>query len=84
MMEKRTISAGAEGDDEKQFELSLRPKWLREYIGQHKAKENLSIFIQAARKQMHGHTLRRHAATLATEGRTTVDEAMKVSSQLED
>jgi MSHA biogenesis protein MshE len=43
-----------------------------------------SLFIQAARKQMHGHTLRRHAATLATEGRTSVDEAMKVSSQLED
>src|SRR6185369_8997757 len=51
MMEKRTISAGAEGDDEKQFELSLRPKWLGEYIGQHKAKENLSIFIKAARKR---------------------------------
>src|SRR6266404_4322492 len=51
MVEDRIISAGTEGDDEKQFELSLRPKWLREYIGQHKAKENLSIFIQAARKR---------------------------------
>src|ERR1041385_446990 len=51
MEEKRIISAGTEGDDEKQFELSLRPKWLREYIGQHKAKGNLSIFIQAARKR---------------------------------
>ena len=51
MLEKRIISAGADGADEKQFELSLRPKWLREYIGQHKAKENLSIFIQAARKR---------------------------------
>src|ERR1044072_4631608 len=51
MEEKRIISAGTEGDDEKQFELSLRPKWLREYIGQNKAKENLSIFIQAARKR---------------------------------
>lgn len=30
---------------------SLRPKTLREYIGQEKAKENLSIFIQAARKR---------------------------------
>jgi MSHA biogenesis protein MshE len=43
-----------------------------------------SLFVQVARKQMHGHTLRRHAATLAIEGRTTVEEAMKVSSQLED
>ena len=51
MVEDRIISAGTEGDDEKQFELSLRPKWLGEYIGQHKAKENLSIFIQAARKR---------------------------------
>lgn len=30
---------------------SLRPKTLSEYIGQEKAKENLSIFIQAARKR---------------------------------
>ena len=30
---------------------SLRPKTLAEYIGQEKAKENLSIFIQAARKR---------------------------------
>ena len=41
-------------------------------------------FVQEARQQMHGHTLRRHAATLATQGRTTVEEAMKVSSQFED
>src|ERR1044071_4717001 len=51
MSENRIISAGAEGEDEQQFELSLRPKWLREYIGQQKAKENLSIFVQAARKR---------------------------------
>ncbi|MBQ9939106.1 MAG: Holliday junction branch migration DNA helicase RuvB [Oscillospiraceae bacterium] len=30
------------------IEFSLRPKTLREYIGQPKAKENLSIYIQAA------------------------------------
>ena len=30
---------------------SLRPKTLREYIGQEKAKDNLSIFIEAARKR---------------------------------
>ncbi|HTT38453.1 MAG TPA: GspE/PulE family protein [Burkholderiales bacterium] len=41
-------------------------------------------FIQAARTQMQGQTLRHHAATLAAQGRTTVDEAMKVASQLED
>ena len=30
---------------------SLRPRTLREYIGQEKAKENLHIFIEAARKR---------------------------------
>ena len=30
---------------------SLRPKTLKEYIGQEKAKENLSVFIAAARKR---------------------------------
>ncbi len=32
-------------------EASLRPKTLSEYIGQEKAKDNLSIFIEAARKR---------------------------------
>jgi len=32
-------------------ESSLRPKSLREYIGQEKAKDNLSIFIEAARRR---------------------------------
>lgn len=51
MGKDRVISGGQEGPDEQQFELSLRPKWLREYIGQQKAKENLEIFIRAARKR---------------------------------
>ena len=33
------------------IELSLRPKNLREYIGQDKAKENLNIYITAARQR---------------------------------
>jgi holliday junction DNA helicase RuvB len=40
---------GAENvDQEQQIELSLRPQYLREYIGQKKVKDNLSIFIKAA------------------------------------
>jgi Holliday junction DNA helicase RuvB len=35
-------------DEEKQFELSLRPTRLGEYIGQRKAKDNLRIFLKAA------------------------------------
>ena len=32
-------------------ETSLRPKTLKEYVGQEKAKQNLSIFIEAARRR---------------------------------
>jgi MSHA biogenesis protein MshE len=42
------------------------------------------VFLESARRQMSGHTLRRHATMLAAEGRTTPEEAMKVSSQYED
>ena len=41
------MSAALLGEDE--GEGSLRPKRLREYIGQEKAKENLSVFIDAAK-----------------------------------
>jgi MSHA biogenesis protein MshE len=41
-------------------------------------------FLESARKQMSGHTLRRHASMLAAQGRTTPEEAMRVSSQYED
>ncbi len=35
-------------DEERQFELSLRPTRLAEYIGQRKATDNLRVFIRAA------------------------------------
>ncbi len=38
-------------EEEKQVEVSLRPKNFEEYIGQEKVKEKLSIFIQAAKKR---------------------------------
>jgi len=37
--------------DEDREEQSLRPRTLREYIGQEKAKDNLSVFIEAARRR---------------------------------
>lgn len=40
---------GSPIEDEKLIEVSLRPQWLREYIGQSKVKENLGIFVKAAR-----------------------------------
>jgi MSHA biogenesis protein MshE len=45
---------------------------------------DMSAFVQSADRQMAGHTLRRHATALAAEGRTTVEEAMRVSSQAVD
>ncbi|MBV8086994.1 MAG: Holliday junction branch migration DNA helicase RuvB [Chloroflexi bacterium] len=43
------LIGGAVQPDEEPVELSLRPRYLREYIGQDKVKDNLSIFIEAAR-----------------------------------
>jgi len=37
--------------EDKNFDLTLRPKFLREYIGQEKIKENLNISIEAAKKR---------------------------------
>lgn len=47
-MEDRIVS-GEEQLEDVQDELSLRPSMLSEYIGQDKVKENLRIFIQAAK-----------------------------------
>ncbi|MEJ8776359.1 Holliday junction branch migration DNA helicase RuvB [Pseudogracilibacillus sp. ICA-222130] len=47
-MEDRIVT-GEQNEDDKLVELSLRPTMLAEYIGQHKVKENLDIFIQAAK-----------------------------------
>ncbi len=38
-------------DDDASFELKLRPKWLREFIGQSKVKENLSVAIEATKSR---------------------------------
>ena len=38
-------------DDDLQSELSLRPRLLREYIGQHKVKANLEVSLEAARRR---------------------------------
>ncbi|SDM86922.1 Holliday junction DNA helicase subunit RuvB [Fictibacillus solisalsi] len=46
-MDDRIVSGESSKDDF--FELSLRPEYLHQYIGQGKVKENLNIFIQAAK-----------------------------------
>ena len=60
-MEKRTIKTSADRgngavsagflDEDKKIEGSLRPKRLKDYIGQSKIKENLTISIEAAKKR---------------------------------
>ncbi len=47
----RTLLSPRPRADEQTFELSLRPKSLRQYIGQIKVKENIDISIQAAIKR---------------------------------
>lgn len=44
----RIVARDLRGED-LENELTLRPKWIGEYIGQDKAKEKLNIFIQAAK-----------------------------------
>ena len=48
--ESRIVSSSYSGDDA-DTEFSLRPKTLEEYVGQEKAKENLKIYIDAAKKR---------------------------------
>jgi holliday junction DNA helicase RuvB len=43
------LISGQPLDDDANFELSLRPRFLKEFIGQPKVRENLSIGIEAAR-----------------------------------
>lgn len=47
-MDDRIISSEADTQD-LSFEKSLRPIQLQEYIGQDKVKENLKVFIEAAK-----------------------------------
>ncbi len=47
----RLISTRPASPQEEQFERSLRPATLAEYVGQEKARGQLEIFIQAARKR---------------------------------
>src|SRR2546428_7653072 len=43
------IVAPVPAGDEAEFEASLRPRTLADYIGQARVKENLGVFMQAAR-----------------------------------
>ncbi len=49
--ENRIVDASYSASSDSDIEISLRPKTLDEYIGQEKVKENLSVYIQAAKQR---------------------------------
>lgn len=51
MDDERIISPEIEDATEERMENSLRPKLLEEYVGQDKVKENLKVYIEAAKKR---------------------------------
>lgn len=51
MDEERLINPGLEDQGEERLENTLRPQVLDEYIGQEKVKENMKVYIEAAKKR---------------------------------
>lgn len=45
------VTTPQETPSEREFEVTLRPKTLEEYVGQERLKENLGIFLEAAQKR---------------------------------
>jgi len=50
-LKRERLLAGEQINGEGELETSLRPRYLKEYIGQEHIKETISIFIQAARER---------------------------------
>lgn len=48
------------------------------------AHDSATHFIQVARDHMKGHTLLDHALVMMQQGRTTIDEVMRISNQVDD
>ena len=49
MIDDNPINPEIQGNDDDVVDRALRPEYLEEFVGQPKLKEQLSIFIQAAR-----------------------------------
>src|ERR671918_882914 len=49
-MEERLV-ASAELDPDREFDAALRPRWLSEFVGQARVKEQLALLIQSARER---------------------------------
>lgn len=50
-MEENILQPSLQDETEEFAEFSLRPKFLKEYIGQTKVKENMKIYIEAAKQR---------------------------------
>jgi Holliday junction DNA helicase RuvB len=50
-LSKNRLVSAALAEDDASFELKLRPRYLREFIGQKKVKDNLSVAIEAAKSR---------------------------------
>ena len=50
-LNKDRLVSAALADDDASFELKLRPRFLREFIGQRKVKDNLGVAIEAAKSR---------------------------------
>lgn len=50
-MDENLLIPNLQDELEEKAEISLRPKTLDEYIGQTKVKENMKIYIEAAKKR---------------------------------
>ena len=51
MEDENLLIPNLQDNEEERSELSLRPKTLNEYIGQNKVKENMKVYIEAAKKR---------------------------------
>jgi Holliday junction DNA helicase RuvB len=47
----RSLIGGAALDDDRRYDLTLRPSRFDDFVGQDKIKENLKVFVQAARQR---------------------------------
>lgn len=50
-MSKERVISSQPGPEDEQLDQTLRPRFLKEYIGQDKIKDNLNIFMSAAKKR---------------------------------
>ncbi|HZU29634.1 MAG TPA: AAA family ATPase, partial [Candidatus Angelobacter sp.] len=50
-MDKDRLVSAVQAEDDASYELKLRPRYLREFIGQKKVKDNLAVAVEAAKSR---------------------------------